>query len=82
MVSQPHNLIKQIAEIKWKSSEKSHTLDSTYQAGWTVLQRKTNPAGSVTAYQERIALTYDREVKDLVFFYRASYGYIDIDLWY
>ena len=25
-------------------------------------------------------LTYDREVKDLVFLYKALYGYIDIDI--
>ena len=38
------------------------------------------------SYKERLIhldllpLTYDREVKDLVFLYKALYGYIDIDI--
>ena len=27
-----------------------------------------------------LPLAYDREIKDLVFFYKAIYGYIDIDV--
>ena len=28
---------------------------------------------------DMLPLAYDREIKDLVFFYKAVYGYIDID---
>ena len=46
-------------------------LDSTNQAMWTVLQREIDPSGYAT---------YDSEVKDLVFLYKALYGHIDIDI--
>ena len=29
---------------------------------------------------DMLPLAYDREIKDLVFFYKAVYGYIDIDV--
>ena len=41
------------------------------QARWTFLQRETDSSGSGTL---------DREVKDVVFCYKALYGYIDIDV--
>ena len=46
VISQPLNFKAE----SWKNSKKSYTLDSTNQGRLTVLQRETDPSGSVTAY--------------------------------
>jgi hypothetical protein len=59
----------------WNCSKKGNEEDPEATKRWTVVQGKTGDL-EVTA----ITVCYDREVNDLVFFYKAMHGYINLDV--